>query len=103
MSEIIVDVPSEGVTRITLSRPQALNAFTFDMYARLIEILRSLERDSKTRVVVLTGAGKGFCECLSTSWPEDAGSLYSDAGGQWCGEDTCEVLWPVSSGDAGAR
>ena len=61
MSEIVVDVPGEGVTRITLSRPQALNAFTFDMYARLIDILRALERNSKTRVVILTGAGKGFC------------------------------------------
>lgn len=61
MSEINVDHPADGVLRITLDRPQALNAFTFAMYSQLIGILRSLERDSKTRVVIMTGSGKGFC------------------------------------------
>ena len=57
MSHIIVDIPEEGIKRITLDRPQQLNAFTFEMYAELIGILRSLERDSKTRVVIMTGSG----------------------------------------------
>jgi enoyl-CoA hydratase len=61
VSNIIVDNPEEGVKRITLDRPQQLNAFTFEMYAELIGILRGLERDSKTRIVILTGSGKGFC------------------------------------------
>ncbi|HLZ96565.1 MAG TPA: enoyl-CoA hydratase-related protein [Steroidobacteraceae bacterium] len=61
MSHIIVDDLDEGIKRITLNRPQQLNAFTFDMYAEFIGILRALERDSKTRVVILTGSGKGFC------------------------------------------
>src|SRR5271156_3839654 len=58
---IVVDDPEPGVKRITLNRPQQLNAFTFEMYAELIAVLRGLERDSKTRVVILTGNGKGFC------------------------------------------
>lgn len=61
MNDIVVDIPEEGVTRITLNRPQHLNVFTHDMYPRFIEILRSLEHDSKTRVVVLTGNGRAFC------------------------------------------
>lgn len=61
MTEINLDRPAEGILRITLNRPEALNAFTFAMYTQLIGILRSLERDSKTRVVILTGSGKGFC------------------------------------------
>jgi 1,4-dihydroxy-2-naphthoyl-CoA synthase len=40
---------------------ERLNAFSYDMYERLVEILRSLRFDTKTRVVVLTGAGRGFC------------------------------------------
>jgi enoyl-CoA hydratase len=61
VSNIVVDNPEEGIKRIILDRPQQLNAFTFQMYADLIGVLRSFERDSKTRVVILTGSGKGFC------------------------------------------
>jgi len=61
MSEILIDEPEAGVRRLTLNRPQQLNAFTYSMYSQLIETLQGLRNDSKTRVVVLTGAGKGFC------------------------------------------
>ena len=61
MTHLIVDDPEQGIKRITLNRPQQLNAFTFEMYAQLIEVLRALQHDSKTRVVLLTGSGKGFC------------------------------------------
>jgi len=61
MADILVDHPQEGVKRLTLNRPQQLNAFTFAMYSELITILQGLRHDSKTRVVILTGSGKGFC------------------------------------------
>jgi enoyl-CoA hydratase len=61
MTDIVLDQPHEGVKRITLNRPDHLNAFTYGMYWQLIEILSSLRHDSKTRVVILTGAGRGFC------------------------------------------
>jgi enoyl-CoA hydratase/carnithine racemase len=60
-SDIVVDIPKVGVKRITLNRPQLLNAFTYDMYPQFIDILRALEHDSKTRVVILTGNGRAFC------------------------------------------
>ena len=59
--EILVDRPEAGILRVVLNRPDSLNAFTYSMYARLIEILRGLRHDSATRVVILTGSGKGFC------------------------------------------
>jgi enoyl-CoA hydratase len=59
--EILVDRPEAGVLRVTLNRPASLNAFTYSMYGRLIEVLRGLRHDSSTRVVILTGNGKGFC------------------------------------------
>jgi enoyl-CoA hydratase len=61
MADILVDQPQEGVKRLTLDRPQQLNAFTYAMYSELIAILQGLRHDSKTRVVILTGSGKGFC------------------------------------------
>ena len=46
------------VTRITLNRPDRLNSFTAAMHAELREALENL---GESRVVVLTGAGRGFC------------------------------------------
>ena len=61
MPNILVDQPLEGVKRLTLNRPEALNAFTFEMYLELIELLRGLRHDLETRVLILTGAGRAFC------------------------------------------
>lgn len=60
-SVLIVDDLMPGVKRITLNRPKVLNAFSYDMYAALIDSLRSFRHDLSVRVIVLTGAGKGFC------------------------------------------
>jgi enoyl-CoA hydratase len=51
----------DGALLITLNKPEALNAFDFAMYDELIGILEGLRQDLDTRVVILTGAGKGFC------------------------------------------
>ena len=48
----------DGIARITLNRPDRLNSFTRAMHAELRDALANL---SDTRVVVLTGAGRGFC------------------------------------------
>ena len=61
MTDILRDSPAEGIARITLNRPEALNALTFSMYGELIEALESVRYDQRVRVVVLTGAGRGFC------------------------------------------
>lgn len=61
MSDILIDEPLAGVRRLTLNRPQQLNAFTFAMYSQLLEALERLRNDSSVRVVILTGSGKGFC------------------------------------------
>jgi len=47
-----------GIARITLNRPDRLNSFTRAMHAELRD---ALERLGDTRVVILTGAGRGFC------------------------------------------
>ncbi len=49
-----------GVARLTLSRPDRLNSFNTAMHAEVREALGSL-KGSDARVLVLTGAGRGFC------------------------------------------
>ncbi|MFL6715335.1 MAG: 2-(1,2-epoxy-1,2-dihydrophenyl)acetyl-CoA isomerase PaaG, partial [Burkholderiaceae bacterium] len=50
-----------GVARITLNRPERLNSFTDAMHRALFDALLGVENDPALRVVVLTGAGRGFC------------------------------------------
>lgn len=56
--ETIIAERSGHVATITLNRPDRLNSFTRAMHAELREALGNL---SDTRVLVLTGAGRGFC------------------------------------------
>lgn len=58
---IRVEVPVEGhpgVARVTLDRPESLNALDFALLAELADALEALDVDGATRVVVLTGAGE---------------------------------------------
>ncbi len=61
MTEILADNPADGVLRLTLNRPESLNALTYSMYEDLLRRLEAVRFDSSVRVVILTGAGKGFC------------------------------------------
>ncbi|MGE3067327.1 MAG: enoyl-CoA hydratase/isomerase family protein [Hyphomicrobiaceae bacterium] len=47
-----------NVGLITLNRPHARNALTFEMYARIAEICTSIPADGPVRVIVVTGAGE---------------------------------------------
>ena len=50
-----------GVATITLDRPDRLNALTFDVYAELRDLFATLTGHDAVKVVVITGAGRGFC------------------------------------------
>jgi len=56
--ETILLDQSDGVTRITLNRPDRLNSFTRAMHG---ELQAALDEAKDARVIVLTGAGRGFC------------------------------------------
>jgi enoyl-CoA hydratase len=55
---------AEGITLLTLNRPDKLNAMNEALIARLYERLEEIENDAECRVVILTGAGRGFCSGL---------------------------------------
>lgn len=58
----LLDIDRESsVARITLNRPERLNALTFQVYDELRDTFRALHSASDVRAVVITGAGRGFC------------------------------------------
>lgn len=58
-SPLLVDKQS-GVATLTLNRPAARNAITDEMFIDLERILIDVENDDEVRVIVITGAGRGF-------------------------------------------
>jgi enoyl-CoA hydratase len=58
---LLVERPHPGVLVVTLNRPKRLNAINDVMRRELIETLASVACDESVNVVVLTGAGRGFC------------------------------------------
>jgi 2-(1,2-epoxy-1,2-dihydrophenyl)acetyl-CoA isomerase len=57
---ILLDI-SEGIATITLNRPDKLNAYTVGMGEDVVEAFNTLKTNDQVKVVILTGAGRGFC------------------------------------------
>src|SRR6056297_3348781 len=79
-----------GVAVITLNRPDALNAWTRQMMAEIIEALDRADEDDEVRVVIFTGAGKAYCAGADlesdvfdlTRKGDEAGAFIPDIAGQ---------------------
>ncbi|MFZ6769244.1 2-(1,2-epoxy-1,2-dihydrophenyl)acetyl-CoA isomerase PaaG [Undibacterium sp. Di26W] len=52
---------SDGIAHLTLNRPEKLNSFNVAMHLEIQDALARLRADTSVRVMVLTGAGRGFC------------------------------------------
>jgi enoyl-CoA hydratase len=61
MSFVEVSQPRPHITLVTLNRPERMNAMAFDVMIPFKETLEEISYDNQTRVVVVTGAGRGFC------------------------------------------
>ena len=59
--ETILYEIKDKVLTITLNRPERLNAFTGQMMDDLIEAFDKAGKDDEIRVIIVTGAGRGFC------------------------------------------
>ncbi|NBP83826.1 MAG: enoyl-CoA hydratase [Mycobacteriaceae bacterium] len=74
---VLVDRPRPHVALITLNRPERMNSMAFDVMVPLRAALAELTYDNDVRVVVLTGAGRGFS---SGADQKSAGSVPHVAG-----------------------
>lgn len=57
----VLSAVAEGVSWITLNRPEAMNAVTWDQRERIIALLAEASSDPAVRAVVITATGRGFC------------------------------------------
>jgi enoyl-CoA hydratase len=64
---VLVERVRPGIAVLTLNRPERLNAMNYDLVRGLYDALDELEADRSCRVIVLTGAGRGFCAGLDLS------------------------------------
>lgn len=64
MSVLDITRPRPGIVQITLNRPERLNAMTSELISGLHAELDRIAVDPEARVVILTGAGRGFCSGL---------------------------------------
>lgn len=59
--EMITEISEDGVLVATLDRPERLNAFNGPLRASIRRLIDDVAADDNVRVLVLTGAGRGFC------------------------------------------
>ena len=83
--DVLVGRPRPEVAMVTLNRPERLNALTSEMLANIYDVLEGLGRDPTCRVIIVTGAGRGFCagddlrDYHPPEWvPTDVGPLHSN-------------------------
>jgi len=80
VSEIQVE-KKDHVATLTLNRPERLNAITAQMLQLLSEALVECDRDPSVRVIVITGAGRGFCAGLDIQDQMSGQGLSVGSGG----------------------
>jgi enoyl-CoA hydratase/carnithine racemase len=78
--DLLYDV-SDGIATITLNRPERLNAISGPMLASFSQAFRDADRDRGVRVIILTGAGRGFCSGLDLKEQGDRANKDSVNGG----------------------
>lgn len=87
MTTLDLSHPRPDVTVITLNRPEKLNALSYELVEDLHGAIDAVVADNDCRVVVLTGAGRGFCSGLdltSPNPPEAAGGTeFPRSGMRW--------------------
>ncbi|HEY5173753.1 MAG TPA: enoyl-CoA hydratase-related protein [Acidimicrobiia bacterium] len=81
---VIIEHVRPEIVVVTLNRPERLNAMNYDLVRGLYDAFDELSADPTCRVIVLTGAGRGFCAGLDltdgASPPTTAGLGRAQAG-----------------------
>ena len=87
MSYLELTYPRSDIAVLTLNRPEKLNALNFELVEELHAAVDGIAANNDCRVVVLTGAGRGFCSGLDLSDPNPphagGGTEFPRSGMRW--------------------
>ncbi|WP_102142166.1 enoyl-CoA hydratase/isomerase family protein [Mycobacterium hubeiense] len=87
MTPLELAYPRPDIAVVTLNRPEKLNALSFELVEHLHATLDEIAADNDCRVVVLTGAGRGFCSGLDLTAPNPSeaggGTEFPRSGMRW--------------------
>ncbi len=94
----IIFTKENGIARITLNRPEVMNAMNKAMISEIGSALDDAEQDEEVRVVILTGMGKAFCVGADLkAAAEEMGTLSKqEAWFRWANKHTIERLGSLS-------
>jgi enoyl-CoA hydratase/carnithine racemase len=89
----ILRVDRDGAIEIaTLNRPSRLNALNHPMVVRLLEYFESKRRDEQCRVVLIRGAGRGFCSGADLQAAGEPDQLQDGPTGDWVLTDLMKAM-----------
>jgi len=79
---LLFDRPAPYVLRVTLNRPDKMNALDHALHQQITSVWRVIDNDPETRVSIVTGAGRGFCaggdmEAMPTGTQTDPGLQFA--------------------------
>jgi enoyl-CoA hydratase len=72
---VLVESPEPGIAVVKMNRPDRLNALNKEIVAELHQAFERLDADPSVRVIILTGAGRGFCAGADIKGGADAGDI----------------------------
>ncbi len=78
MNNTILYEVENGIAKVTLNRPDSLNALNLDLFNALIEVGETIKADKHVRVVVLSGAGKAFSAGIDMKLMKRLGEINLD-------------------------
>ena len=85
MTAIEIEYPRPEVALLRLNRPESLNALSWGLVEELHDALDTIDRQNACRIVVLTGAGRGFCAGLDLKDQGNPGAIVAGVTGPRAG------------------
>ena len=86
---VLLEHRDPGIALITLNRPERLNAWNAELATRYFELLDEAAAESAVKVIVVTGAGRGFCAGADMDTLQSIGA--ASGGGGRSGDDGAEA------------
>ena len=90
----LIYTKEDHIATITLNRPERMNALTLDTHTELAQAIEQVKNDDEVRVLIITGAGRGFCS------GDDVGEIFLTGEG-WSADAKAKSLAYLEGGVEG--